>query len=140
MRGASVRTCLAFQLADEGLQGGQLVAEGRSAGLGEADPGARTAALVALLDVDQAGPLEDAQMLGEVAAGEVEGLAEEAELDSFRLVRHREDPEPHPLVDHVVQAVDRVLGHGAPAVAGRSRTAKRALPASRTSPGTRTPG
>ncbi|MGW3513778.1 hypothetical protein [Streptomyces sp. NPDC000994] len=73
-----------FDLVDEALELGDLVLQGAVAGRGQGEPGAGALALVALLDVDQSGLLQDGQVLAEVSSREAEGRAQKAELDPAR--------------------------------------------------------
>ena len=70
-----------FDLLDELLEVGDLVAQGGLTGGGEGDPGARALTLVALLDLDQFGLLQDGQVLPEVTGGQLQSGTEETELD-----------------------------------------------------------
>src|ERR1022692_1868106 len=121
-----------LDLADEAFELGDLAVEGVFSGGGEVDPGAAAFAGVAFLDLDQAGFLQDRQVLGEVAGGEFEGRAQEAELDSPRFLRDGEDAEPDPLVDGVVKGAGRVghvqsrpaMANAAPASSSRAAAAQ----------------
>src|SRR3954453_20746618 len=70
----------------------------------DANPRPRTAARVALLDDHERRLLEHGEVAGEVAGGQVEGLAEVAELDLLHLTGDGEDAEPVPLVHDLGEA------------------------------------
>src|SRR4029077_15651985 len=116
----------------------ELGGEGGAPAAGDPHPGARAAALVALFHPDQAGLLQHGQVPRQVAGGEAERAAQIAELGP-RLRGDREDAEPVPLMNGVVEPVGRVragvprllvrVGHGA----GR----RRALRGHSGRPGTR---
>ena len=113
-----------LELVDQGLECGDLVVERAASRLGELDPSAGASALVALLDRDEPSVLQHGEVLREVAGGELEGGAEEAELDPSSLVGDREDAQPDALMDDVVEPVDGVIGrscdgHSVPWVAAR---------------------
>ena len=77
-------------------------------------------------------PIQDGQVLPEIAGGQVEGGAQEAELHAPGLVGDGEDAEPDPLMNDIIQAIDRMLGHDTDRRARRSASAKLALPSSST--------
>src|SRR5690348_14940460 len=95
--------------AEELGEGGEIGRERGAAPGGDADPGPRAAAGVALLHLHQAGLLQHGEVLGQVAGSQAERLAQVAELGALRFVGDREDPEPVPLVHGLVQAVGRML-------------------------------
>src|SRR5262249_18966379 len=66
---------------DQRAQRGHLPSECRTTFAGDADPGLRPPAVVALLHPDQVGLLEHGDVPGEVAGGEIECVAQVAELD-----------------------------------------------------------
>ncbi|GED90646.1 hypothetical protein TNCT6_77310 [Streptomyces sp. 6-11-2] len=104
-----------FDLVDEALELGDLVLQGAVAGGSEGEPGARALALVALLDVDQSGLLQDGQVLAEVSGREAKDRAQKAELDPARLVGDGEDAEADALVDDVVPVSPSRLASSLPA-------------------------
>src|SRR5215469_15150353 len=93
-------------------------------GFGKRDPGAGTFAGVTLLDRDESGVFQHAEMLGQVAGGQFECVAQVAELDSPCLVRDGKNAEPHPLMNDVVEPVRGMTGHGAGVRRGRWARAK----------------
>ena len=82
-------------------------------GAGARDPGARPTPVDHLVDLHQAGLLENTQVLREVPAGQSQGLEQVVEVHSTCLVDDREDAEAHALMDEVVDAQDGILGLGA---------------------------
>src|SRR5580704_4860295 len=89
-------------------QGRDLSGERGAALAGDAHPGAWLASLVALLDLDQARLLEHGQVPGQVARGQVERLAQVAEVGYLSLGGDGQDAQPVPLVDQVVDPVRRM--------------------------------
>src|SRR5918995_1305155 len=114
--------------AYQGRERGHLGGQGAAAVPGDAHPGTRPAALVALLDRDQARLGQHGQVPGQVAGGEVELPLQVAEVDPAGLRGDGEDAEPVPLVHDVVEVLDRVrlLGH-----ADRRRASPDRVPAAR---------
>jgi hypothetical protein len=76
---------------DQGLERRDLVVQGLLAGLRELDPGAGASALVSLVDRDQTCLLRHAEVLRQVAGGEIECGAEEGELHASGFLSHSED-------------------------------------------------
>src|SRR6516162_4863471 len=99
--------------ADQQFELGDLVLECGLAGLGEGDPGAGALSGVALLDGDEPGVFQHAKVLGQVACGQPERVAQVAELHPAGLVGDGEDAQPHPLMDDVVEPVRGMAGHAA---------------------------
>src|SRR5580692_3504365 len=95
--------------AQEFGERGEFSGEGRAALGGDAYPGPRTAAGVALLYFDHAGLFQHGEVLGQVAGSQAEGLAQVPEFGALRLGGDREDAEPVPLVHGLIEAVGRVL-------------------------------
>jgi hypothetical protein len=121
-----------LDLPDEAFEAGDFLLEGFIAGGREIDPGPGAFPFVSLLDVHQPGPFQDGQVLPEVAGGQLEGGAQEAELHAPGLVGDGEDAEPDSLMNDVIQAIDGMRGHGAGRPARRSASAKPMLPSSST--------
>src|SRR6516165_3820886 len=82
--------------ADQQFELGDLVLECGLAGLGEADPGAGAFSGVALLYGDEPGGFQHAKVLGQVACGQPERVAQVAELHPAGLVGDGEDAQPDP--------------------------------------------
>src|SRR5262249_19151028 len=97
-----------LDLLDEAFELGDLIPEGFHALGREIDPGPGAFAFVPLLDVHQLGLFQDGQMLPEVAGGQVEGVAQEAELHAAGLGGGGEGGGPDSLVDDGIQAIDGV--------------------------------
>src|SRR5215467_4901356 len=127
------RACT-FDLADQELELGDLLGEGCLACLCEGDPRAGAFTGIALLDRDQPGAVQHTEVLGEVSCGQLQVVAQVAELDSSCLVRDGEDAEPDPLVDGVVEPVSGMAGHGAGDRSGLWARAKPMPPSSSTLP------
>src|SRR5215471_1080054 len=123
-----------FDLADQELQLGDLIGEGGLACFREGDPRAGAFSGVALLDRDEPGAFQHAEVLGEVSCSQFQVVAQVAELDPPRLVRDGEDAEPDPLVDGVVEPVGGMAGHAAGDRSGRWARAKPMPPSSSTLP------
>src|SRR5215467_791180 len=99
--------------ADQQFELGDLVFECGLAGLGEGDPGAGAFSGVALLYGDEPGGFQHTKVLGQVACGQPERVAQVAELHSTGLVGDGEDAQPHPLMDDVVEPVRGMASHAA---------------------------
>src|SRR5438067_10126720 len=69
-----------LDLLDEAFEVGDLFPEGFLAGGCEIDPGPGAFPFIPLLDLHQVGLFQDRQVLPEVAGGQIEGGAQEAEL------------------------------------------------------------
>src|SRR5215467_8030728 len=99
--------------ADQQFELSDLVLECGLAGLGEGDPGAGALSGVALLYRDEPGGFQHAKVLGQVACGQPERVAQVAELHPAGLVGDGEDAQTHPLMDDVVEPVRGMAGHAA---------------------------
>jgi len=128
------RRGLRLHPADQELEVSDFLGQGGAARFGKGDPGAGALSSVALLDADEPGVFQHAEMLGEVARAQLQIGAQIAELHPSCLVRDREDAEPDALVDGVVQAVGGMTGHGAGDRSGRWARAKPMPPSSSTVP------
>jgi hypothetical protein len=91
-----------FDLLDEAFEVRDFLVEGFLPGRREVDPGPGASAFVAFFDVHQLGLFQDGQVLPEVAGGQIEGGAQEAELHTPGLVGDGEDTEPDSLVNDVI--------------------------------------
>jgi hypothetical protein len=67
-----------FELVEQVLEVGDLLAQRGLPGRGERHPRTRALALVSLVDLDQSGVFQDGQMLAEVAGGQPQGRAQES--------------------------------------------------------------
>src|SRR5215470_5214983 len=123
-----------LDVADHEFEAGDFLRERGVAGFGEADPGAGTFAGVTFLDGDEPGVFQHAEMLGQVACGQFERVAQVAEIGSPCLVRDGKYAEPHPLMNDVVKPVRGMPGHGAGVRRGRWPRAKPMPPSSSTLP------
>jgi hypothetical protein len=93
----SVAAAGLFDLADQPLEIGDLLAQRGQSTFGEADPGAWSFPRIAFADPDQTRVLEGGQVLGQVAAGQFERGAQVAELDLSSLVGDGEDAQAYAL-------------------------------------------
>src|ERR1700679_2340235 len=119
--------------ADQQFELSDLVLECGLAGLGEGDPGAGALSCVALLYGDEPGGFQHAKVLGQVACGQPERVAQVAELHPAGLMGDGEDAQPHPLIDDVIERVRGMSGHAARP--GRWARRKPMPPSSSTLPG-----
>src|SRR5260370_7412095 len=97
--------------ADQKFELGDLVLEGGLADLGEGDPGAGALAGVALLYGDEPGVFQHAEVLGQVACGQRESVAQVAELHLTRLAGDGEDAEPPSLMHDPLDPVPGPATH-----------------------------
>lgn len=114
----------ALDARDQVAQGGELGVERAPARLGGADPRPGPAAIERLLDPHVPRLLEDLEVARQVAVGEAERFLQVPEVGLVGFGQDGKDPEAHPLMDDIVEALRRVgvvtHGRGGEAV-GRCR-------------------